>query len=172
MEPHIYRQSELTVTHFLILIIFEQMNKPSLLQRHASIWFTEITIIQSQSNISGTTTDLLCKLEGYPFPSVTWYKDNKPLPASNRLLTNHNMNSGLVSLRLGDTRPGDTGYYTAVAENKAGQDQTFCTVQVNETHGVDSTPMVNPEAFRYLENGPADRNRRPEPEQLIPPKVN
>lgn len=119
----------------------------------------------------GTTTDLLCKLEGYPFPTVTWYKDNKPLPASNRVVTNYNMNSGLVYLKIGDTRMGDMGYYTAVAENKVGQDQTFCTIQVTETTGVDTTPMVNPDAFKYLENSPADRNRRAEPEQLIPPKV-
>ena len=52
----------------------------------------------------GAHTDLLCKLEGYPFPTVTWFKDNKPLPASNRLITNYNLNSGLVYLKIADTQ--------------------------------------------------------------------
>ncbi len=119
----------------------------------------------------GAHADLLCKLEGYPFPTVTWFKDNKPLPASNRLITNHNLNTGLVYLKIADTQLGDCGHYTAVAENKAGQDQTFCAIKVSEQPNIDTTPMVNPDAFRYLENNPSASRPRKDDEVLKPPKV-
>ena len=99
----------------------------------------------------GSSAQLTCKLEGYPFPSVSWHKDGKPLPASNRLITNYNMNSGIVSLKISDVLVGDQGNYTVYAENKAGKDQTFCNVQVNQSPGIDRTSMVKPDAFKYLE---------------------
>ena len=39
-----------------------------------------------------------------------------------------------------------------LAENKAGKDQTFCSIFVKEMPNVDITPLVNPEAFKYLDN--------------------
>ena len=106
----------------------------------------------------GSSVQLICKLEGYPFPTVTWYKDNKPLPASNRLITNYNLNSGVVSLKITDAQIGDYGHYTSFAQNKAGQDQTSCTLQINEMPGIDRTSMVKPDAFKYIE-APKDSKR-------------
>lgn len=118
----------------------------------------------------GSNTLLNCKLEGYPFPTVQWFKDNKPLPASNRLLTNYNLNSGVVSLKISDVQIGDTGHYTAFAQNKAGQDQTYCTVLVTEIPGVDSTSMVRPDAFKYLEAPKESRRPDNEAANYQPPR--
>ena len=120
----------------------------------------------------GNSAQLTCKLEGYPFPTVSWFKDNRPLPASNRLLTNYNMNSGIVSLKIGDVQLGDHGNYTAFAQNRAGQDQTFGSLQVKQMPGVDNTSMVKPDAFRYLE-APKDAARKPDDRDRMnykPPK--
>lgn len=67
----------------------------------------------------------------------------------------------------------DLGTYVVLAENEAGRDQTFCTVFIQQMPNIDQTPMVNPEAFRYLDN---PQNRRPletddENENLQPPRV-
>lgn len=109
-----------------------------------------IPLANSRAN-EGDTLDLAAKLEGYPFPTVTWFKDNRPLPASNRLVPNHNFNSGIVSLKISDVQMGDAGNYTAFAQNRAGQDQTFCSVLVVEIPAIDSKPMIKPDAFKYLE---------------------
>ena len=159
---------------------FRYLEKPSYDKPRDSYDDTPVSAIKPPkfivplSNIrvdQGAHADLICKLEGYPFPTVSWFKDNKPLPASNRLLTNYNLNSGLVYLKIADAQMGDVGYYTAIAENKAGQDQTFCSLQINEQPGIDCTPMVNPDAFKYLEQNSADRGPRNDGEQLRPPKV-
>lgn len=59
----------------------------------------------------------------------------------------------------------------AFAENEVGSDQTSCNVGVKEVPNIDSTPMVNPEAFKYLENHPQERPKHEETENLRPPKV-
>jgi hypothetical protein len=64
----------------------------------------------------------------------------------------------------------DVGHYTAVAENIVGKDQTNCNAYVNQMPNIDRTPMVNPDAFRYLEQ-PSDKNKRQEVENVMPPKV-
>lgn len=67
----------------------------------------------------------------------------------------------------------DLGTYIVVAENEAGSDKTFCSVFIQQVPNIDQTPMVNPDAFKYLEHPP---NRRPhdvdeDNENLQPPKV-
>jgi hypothetical protein len=124
----------------------------------------------------GTVCQVTCKLEGYPFPTVSWFKDGRPLPASNRTLVHYNLNSGIVSLKIGDVQLGDNGHYTVIAQNKAGQDQTQGSIHVTQMPGVDNSSMVNPDAFRYLDS-PRDAasapSRRPEDRDRLnykPPK--
>lgn len=123
-----------------------------------------IPLSNSRAN-EGETLELAAKLEGYPFPTVTWFKDNRPLPASNRLVPNHNLNSGIVSLKIADIQMGDAGNYTAFAQNRAGQDQTFCSVYVAEIPAIDSKPMIKPEAFKYLD-APKEAKRPDESDRL------
>lgn len=67
----------------------------------------------------------------------------------------------------------DLGNYIVLAENEAGRDQTFCTVFIQQMPNVDNTPMVNPEAFKYLENPPVRKPHQvdEENENLQPPQV-
>ena len=64
----------------------------------------------------------------------------------------------------------DVGLYVAIAENIVGRDQTNCNAYVNQMPNIDRTPMVNHYAFRYLEQQ-TDKNKRPEIENVQPPKV-
>lgn len=66
----------------------------------------------------------------------------------------------------------DLGNYTAVAENPAGKDQTFCSVFVKLMPNIDDTPLVNPDAFRYLDHPHIHKPRdTDEIENVEPPKV-
>jgi len=44
----------------------------------------------------------------------------------------------------------DCGNYTAVAENPAGKAYTTSQVFVKESAGIDTAPITNPDAFKYL----------------------
>ena len=66
----------------------------------------------------------------------------------------------------------DLGNYTAVAENPAGKDQTFCSVFVKLMPSIDDTPMVNPDAFKYLDHPHVHKPRdMDELENVEPPRV-
>ncbi len=80
------------------------------------------------------------------------------------------MSTGIVTLKIDNAQMNDVGIYAAIAENIAGKDQTHCNAYVNQMPNIDRTPMVNPDAFRYLEQ-PIDKNKRPEIENVQPPKV-
>ncbi len=57
----------------------------------------------------------------------------------------------MASLKIEGSQLNDIGDYTVVAENEAGRDQTHCNVFVAQEAGIDQRPIVNPEAFKYLQ---------------------
>jgi hypothetical protein len=96
------------------------------------------------------------------------------LPAANRYTTNYDLSTNVVTLKIDNSQMNDVGSYLAYAENVAGKDQTQCSLFVKEMPSIDQTPMVNPDAFRYLEY-PKSITRPSETdddyENLQPPKV-
>ncbi len=112
-------------------------------------------VIVPLSNVKlqeGQPIQLACKVEGFPKPTVTWFKDSKPLNASTRYTSNYDLNSGIAILKIDSAFANDVGNYLAVAENPAGKDQTTCRVEISLVPNIDQTPYVNPDAFRFLEH--------------------
>ncbi|XP_055041763.2 hemicentin-1 isoform X2 [Misgurnus anguillicaudatus] len=64
--------------------------------------------------LDGSVT-LQCNSEGFPTPSITWYKDGQPLSESVRQRV---LSTG--ALQIAFAQPGDTGRYTCTAANVAG----------------------------------------------------
>jgi predicted DNA-binding antitoxin AbrB/MazE fold protein len=118
-------------------------------------------------------TGLKIKKKLIIFFKISWYKDSHPLPASTRYTTNYDLNTGVVSLRISDAFMNDVGTYTAVAENEAGQDTTSCQAAIKQMPNIDTTPMVNPDAFKYLEQPQPQsaRNKGNDAPQMQPPRV-
>lgn len=58
---------------------------------------------------------LQCHSEGFPTPSITWYKDGQPLSESV-----HQRVLSTGALQITFSQPGDTGRYTCTAANVAG----------------------------------------------------
>ena len=135
------------------------------------------------------------QVEGYPLPQFTWFHNNKPLMASNRITSHYDMLTKRCYLQILDTRPDDAGTYELLAENPAGQDRTrteltiipvskidqtgyvpydkFSTLEFKPRlpsdlrSGVDATPFVSGEIFRLLEAKPVNLQYQPNEEQNV-----
>lgn len=67
--------------------------------------------------VAGNLASLLCIADGTPTPTVSWLKDGATLvPDRHVVLLNSNTN-----LRIRRAQVGDTGRYTCVANNTAGE---------------------------------------------------
>nr|XP_061831771.1 hemicentin-1-like isoform X1 [Nerophis lumbriciformis] len=67
--------------------------------------------------VRGNLASLLCLSDGTPTPSVAWLKDGEPLSFDTNLkLLNHNS-----TVRILKAEVSDTGHYTCIASNTAGQ---------------------------------------------------
>lgn len=76
-----------------------------------------------------------------------------------------------MTCRISDIQTNDIGFYLAMAENDVGADQTSCNITVVRLPSIDRRPMVNPDAFKFLEH-PSHHEPRPDDIQnLRPPKV-
>ena len=133
-------------------------------------------IIIPLSNVKleeGQSVLLACKIEGVPRPKLTWFKDSVVLPAASRYTTTYDLSSNVATLKIDNAQMNDLGTYIVLAENEAGRDQTFCSLFVQQIPGIDQRPLVNPDAFKYLENPPSRYvpNKNDENENLQPPVV-
>ncbi len=114
---------------------------------------------------------LACRVEGYPKPSVVWFKNGTVLPASNRYTPSYDLKTGVASLKINETQPNDSGFYEVVAENKVGSDRTNANLVVDHSPSIDKTSIVDPRAFRYLDAPVPSQRPSDSGEQVAPPRV-
>lgn len=77
-------------------------------------------------------------------------KNDQPLQASSRIKTNFNPSNGVVTIRIEDANVYDSGSFKVRAENPGGRAETAGVVYVNVQGVIDSNPVVDPDAFKYL----------------------
>ena len=133
-------------------------------------------VIIPLSNVTINEGDFVrfaCKIDGYPKPKMTWYKDSEPLPASNRFTTDYDMNTCIATLNINDSHPGDKGIYSCVGENEVGKDGTSAEAVVLNTSNIDDRPLIDPHAFFSLEKAPdsfGEPEKSEDPSKAKPPK--
>ncbi|XP_020606914.1 fibroblast growth factor receptor 2-like isoform X4 [Orbicella faveolata] len=66
---------------------------------------------------AGAVKRLRCGVIGQPPPTITWFKDDKPLQLSERV---KNLNNN-KTIKIKTVRPRDQGNYTCIAENTLGK---------------------------------------------------
>ena len=70
----------------------------------------------------GTVVRLRCRVNDCPRPTISWLKDDQPLPQENERLTLRNNTNGNASvLKIRNVKLEDQGNYTCIAENPFGQ---------------------------------------------------
>lgn len=94
---------------------------------------------------------LSCMIEpGNPLANIVFLKNDQPLNASSRIKTSFNAANGIASIRIEDTNVYDSGTFKIRAENFVGKAETGGVVYVNKLAGIDTRPVVDPDAFKYL----------------------
>ena len=73
-------------------------------------------------------------------------------------------------MKILNTLLSDQAIYACCAYNPMGQVQTQARLYVNKTPSIDQTPIVNPEAFKYL-NKPRESIKSEEVFESQAPKV-
>ena len=71
-------------------------------------------------------------MSGQPEPGVRWYKEGRPLSASQKVEM-RKLSDGRVRLILYGVREHDSGRYTCIAQNHLGENSTSANLIVNGT---------------------------------------
>lgn len=77
-------------------------------------------------------------------------KNDQPLQASSRIKTSFNPTNGIVTIRIEDANVYDAASYKVRAENPAGKAETAGVVYIHKAPVIDSRPVVDSDAFKYL----------------------
>ncbi|XP_051649408.1 hemicentin-1 isoform X5 [Manacus candei] len=104
----------------------------------------EVTVLR------GSAAAMECLTDGSPAPSVTWFKDGHPLGLGAHLTSS---NQGMV-LHVVQAEPGDTGRYTCVASNAAGDTSKHFGLSVLEPPHINGSD--EPEELSVVINNPLE----------------
>ncbi|XP_027579260.2 hemicentin-1 [Pipra filicauda] len=104
----------------------------------------EVTVLR------GSAAAMECLTDGSPAPSVTWFKDGHPLGLGAHLTSS---NQGMV-LHVAQAEPGDTGRYTCVASNAAGDTSKHFVLSVLEPPHINGSD--EPEELSVVINNPLE----------------
>ncbi|CAF2489671.1 unnamed protein product [Rotaria sp. Silwood2] len=69
----------------------------------------------------GENARIQCQYSGNPTPTITWYKDEKPIPKNDQRFTITQETSTLSVLTIHNTNMDDKGVYSVKLTNKAGE---------------------------------------------------
>jgi len=100
-----------------------QMPRPAAVAPQFSKKLENLTIDE------GATATLECQVIGQPDPAVRWYKEGRPLSASQKVEIRKQ--DGRVRLILYGVKEQDSGRYTCIAQNHLGENSSSANLIVN-----------------------------------------
>lgn len=134
-----------TVKSFSYLIFLMTHHSPAFLTsvrpsiRRTEGGADEVTVIK------GGDVTLQCDAEGVPRPAVTWLKDGRPITGQHGAKV---LNEGRL-LQIKDAKVSDTGRYTCIAVNVAGQADSKHDISV---HGMKQELLSEIKVFLCFHN--------------------
>ncbi|CAM9699604.1 unnamed protein product [Bubo scandiacus] len=105
-----------------------EMRKDFVVLVRVAPWIASAGVPSEHSVLEGRGVRLECRAEGQPTPQISWLKDGQPL----RLQTPSHARMSLdgSSLLLEGLQAADSGAYTCLARNSAGEDARLHTLSV------------------------------------------
>lgn len=88
---------------------------------------------------AGATFNVDAAFTATPIPQVTWERDHTPLEKSYRVSVDTNENGSTLTVRNAERE--DSGVYTIIAKNKAGEDRSKVEVKVVDRPGPPGGPL-------------------------------
>lgn len=82
---------------------------------------------ESTTYATGTTSRIVCLVEGHPRPQMTWFHNGESVDSDNHM-TYEKDGSVLV---LNGVRESDAGVYTCVAQNSQGSAESVAMIRIN-----------------------------------------
>eukprot|EP00106_Octopus_bimaculoides_P016754 XP_014784196.1 PREDICTED: titin-like isoform X3 [Octopus bimaculoides] len=86
--------------------------------------------LQPQTVQDGSQVVLTCRMNAYPEPKITWYKDSIEIVPNNDFQITFEIETGRCKLIITEVYPEDAGEYTCHARNIYGESVTSTTVIV------------------------------------------
>lgn len=80
--------------------------------------------------MDGQEARLMCRVTGTPIPQILWFHAGRPIGHHREVKLLQSQN-GKVGLVIAEVFPEDTGDYTCVARNKAGEARSTATLTVD-----------------------------------------
>ena len=96
-----------------------------------------ILIRQPVLNSAGDELRLQAIVDGTPFPTVEWYRENTLLKENGRVKLEMDQRSGVCYLVIKPARKEDMGEYECMVKNRAGEASTYCEVIVDQASDSD-----------------------------------
>ncbi|XP_048833472.1 hemicentin-1 isoform X1 [Brienomyrus brachyistius] len=121
---------------------------PPSFQRPGGAGHKSSPITEARDVVQNNAILLYCETNAVPPPVLTWYKDGRALPSSDRVLI---LPGGRV-LQIPRAQAGDSGRYTCVAINEAGEDSIQYDVRVLLPPSIRGADMDLPEEITMLVN--------------------
>uniref|UniRef100_A0A8C4UE85 Hemicentin-1 n=1 Tax=Falco tinnunculus TaxID=100819 RepID=A0A8C4UE85_FALTI len=100
--------------------------------------------------VRGSSASMKCLTDGTPAPTMSWFKNGHPVSLGAHLMPS---NQGMV-LHFAKTEIGDTGKYTCVASNEAGDTSKHFSLKVLEPPHINGTD--EPEELSVIVNNPLE----------------
>ncbi|WAR10996.1 TITIN-like protein [Mya arenaria] len=85
--------------------------------------------LTDQEVTEGDTVTLFVKVDGKPFPELTWYRDGVEIQPDDRHTID--IRGNFAALIMNDIQPEDDAEYSITASNKAGKATSKCELFVN-----------------------------------------
>ncbi|NXJ63832.1 HMCN1 protein, partial [Rostratula benghalensis] len=100
--------------------------------------------------VKGSSVSIKCLTDGSPAPTMSWFKNGYPLSLGAHLTSS---NQGMV-LHFVKVETGDTGKYTCVASNEAGDTSKHFSLKVLEPPHINGSDQ--PEELSVIVNNPLE----------------
>lgn len=106
-----------------------------------------VDLLQPQMITDGDDVTMTCRVEGTPFPTVTWYREHQEITPSTDFKITTDENTGVCTLYVPEVFPEDAGEYACRALNPFGEAVTTATLLIHSKFDFGSTGMF----WKYID---------------------